>query len=162
VPGTKIAHIAGAVLLTVSGTVACTYHIDAVTHAPGSGSAGYSVDYGDATPTPGTSLVQGEAVSFRVRVRYSLRSAKQGRLVLFFEDGSGDAILSPGTTEATGTAIDIQQTGGRKEATLSHEIAVPTNIVDLVAVVGVYPEGTTTTSGALLLKYRVVPSSDAE
>ena len=137
--------------------------MDAVTHAPGRiGFTGYSVDYGDATPTPGTSLVQGEAVSFSVRVRYSLHSAKHGQLVLYFEDGSGNTILRPGTTEATGTAIDIQKTGGRKEATLSHELAVPTNTWDLVAVVGVYPEGATVTSGALLLKYRVVTSSDEE
>ncbi len=158
--GKKMTHIAGAVLLTVCGTAACSYRMDAVTHSPGRiGFTDYSVDYGDATPTPGTSFVQGETVSFSVRVRYSLFSPKRGRLVLVFEDASGNTILRPGTTEATGTAIDIQQTGGRKEATLSHELVVP-NTLYLFAVVGVYPEGATFTNGALLLKYWVVPSSD--
>jgi hypothetical protein len=145
------------VLLVIGGAASCGFRMEAVTHDAGRSSfTGYSVDYGDATPAPGTNLVRGESVRFTIRVLYSLQSAPRGRLVLFFEDASGDTVSRPGTTEPTGTAIDIQRTDGRVEATLSHEFTVSTRTQDLVAVVGVYPEGATTTAGALLLKYRVV------
>lgn len=150
-------------LSALGGLCACAVRMDAVAYAPGRGVfAGYSVDYSDATPKPGTTLVAGRPVRFEVRAFYSLQSARRGRLVMFFEGSSGNTIPRPGTTDATGAAIHIERTHGRVAATLSHEITVPTNTQQLLVVVGVYPEGMTTTSGALLLKYNVVPPSREE
>jgi hypothetical protein len=142
--------IAGAAILLAMGTNSCSYHAGAVSHGLGGDKfTGYSVDYGDATPSPGSALVQGEVVRVTVRVRYSLQSAKQGRLILYFDEGSG--------LEGRATAIDIVRTDGRQEATLSREITVPPRKSSLVVNVGVFPGRATETIGQLRISYRVLP-----
>jgi hypothetical protein len=137
------------VAISTTSCVSLGYHTDAVTYGPGRDTfAGYSVDYGDATPPPGTSLVQGTTVRLTVRVRYSLQAAQQGRLALFFDDGLG--------LEGKGTAIDITRTDGRQDATLSYEFAVPMRTRYIVAKVGVFPNNAGDTSGVLRIKYPVV------
>jgi hypothetical protein len=147
----RLTWIACPALVLATGTSACVpiaYRTDAVTYGPGRDVfAGHSVDYGDAKPVPGTNLVQGATVRLEVRVRYSLQSAEQGRLALFFPEGTG----------VPGKVIEIVRTDGRKEATLSHEFTVPTNKRHLYVLVGVFPGKSKETAGALRLHYHVVP-----
>lgn len=154
----RINRLGRASVLWALAATACavSFNQGVVTHTVGRETfTGHSVDLGDATPAPGTRLVEGTTLRLSIRVRYSLMSAREGRIILFFKDGSGNRVL-----KGSEVAVHIERTGRREEITLSRDITVPAKIRDLVVCIGVYPRQSTETSGALLIRYPVFPPPD--
>jgi hypothetical protein len=121
-----------------------------VTHAPGRVKyPGYSVDYVEATPSPGSAVIEGTTVTFSIRVQYSLMLTERGRVQLQFEDEKGRPLLV-----GKELAIEIVRTGS-SAATLSQQVVVPGRVWDLVACVFVVPEGEREPLGALRIRYPV-------
>jgi len=136
------------ILVPLAGCV--SIHSDNVLHGPGRASyPGYSVDYVDASPSPGTPVTKGSLVKFQVKVRYSLMRAERGRLQLQFSD-EGNQPLLVGSEVTRG----IVKTGA-DTAILSQEVTIPDVRLDLVVCVYVVPEGDRGASGELRIRYPV-------
>jgi hypothetical protein len=121
-----------------------------VTHGPGRLSyAGYSVEYLDASPHPGTPVVEGTVVKFDVKVRYSLMRTDRGHLQLQFADGHGQPLLV-----GKETAVAIPRSGSAT-AEISQEVSIPAQQRDLMLYVFVVPEGERHASGELRIRYSV-------
>ena len=65
-----------------------------VTTSRGTTSPADSIEFAEATPRPGTRLRAGDTVYFRVRFRYTLQSADNGRVTLAFRDEKSQTILA--------------------------------------------------------------------
>lgn len=121
-----------------------------VTYGPGRASQpGYAVEYLEAIPSPGTPVVQGSVVKFRVKVRYLLATTERGRLQIQFADQNGQPLL-----EGNEAAIEIGRTGWTT-AELSKEVTIPAERWDLVLHVYVIPEGESRPTGELRIRYPV-------
>lgn len=142
-----------AVLVAVaafSATSCIGVHTENVTHGPGRVDlTGYSVEYVDATPHPGTPVTEGTVVKFSVNVRYSLLQSARGRLQLQFADQHGQPLLV-----GKETAVNIQRVSSAT-AELSQEVTIPPERWDLVLYVFVVPEGDSHPRGELRLRYPV-------
>lgn len=110
---------------------------------------GYSIEYVEATPRPGTPVVEGTVVKFSVKVRYLLMNTERGRLQLQFADQHGQPLLL-----GQQVSIGIERTGW-KEAELSQEVTIPKERWDLVLRVYVVPEGEPHPMGDLRIRYPV-------
>jgi hypothetical protein len=139
-------------------------HTENVTHGPGRVDlTGYSVEYVDAKPHPGSPVAEGTVVKFSVNVRYSLLQTDRGRLQLQFADQHGQPLLV-----GKETAINIKRVSSAT-AELSQEVTIPPERWDLVLYVFVVPEGDSHPKGELRIRYPVTrqrkeaarPSPDA-
>jgi len=123
-----------------------------VTHNPGRVTyPGYSIDYVDASPSPGSPVVQGDVVNFRVKVRYSLMCADRGRIQLQFTDQNGNPFA-----EISAVARDITRAGSAV-AEISQEVTIPVEKWDLVLCAFVVPEGEAHPLGGMRIRYPVNP-----
>jgi hypothetical protein len=139
--------------LAMAGCIAV--HSENVTHGPGR-VPGYSIEYVEAMPRPGTPVIEGTVVKFSVKVSYLLMKSERGRLQLQFADQHGQPLL-----EGKVVAVEIKRTGW-ETAELSQEVTIPPERWDLILRVYVVPEGEPRPSGELRLRYPVAsPRKDA-
>jgi hypothetical protein len=109
---------------------------------------GYSVEYVEATPAPGTVLVEGAEASVRVRVRYSLMVAEKGRLQMQIHDDRGRSLpVDVSVKEVSRTATDL--------AELTHRFVVPKGQMAVAAYVFVIPDGEQGIKGEVRIRYPV-------
>jgi hypothetical protein len=133
---------------TLGAAAGCSYN-NFVTYGPGRiDYMGSRIEYLDATPAPGAILVEGSTVELKVRVRYTLQRAPEGRLILWFTDTHG----APLPVDAVAVAIEQ---GVSVVDTVTRKVAVPATARDLTLHIGVAAGSETTAAGDLQLTYLV-------
>ena len=110
---------------------------------------GYAIDLVDIQPAPGTPLVAGASVEFRVKVKYAMSIASHGSIVLVFQDEKNRS--------ASSTAGQVKQgvdaPGG--EAALSETIIVPVGARELRLFIPLVPDGLVNTTGEVTIRYPI-------
>ncbi len=114
----------------------------------GAGYPGYAIEYVDAVPSPGTPVAQGSNVEFKITVRYVLQNRDSGVLQLLFRNERDLDVLPPGV------ALPIKRERWQR-ATLTQRVEIPRDGRDFLVTVAVVPEGATSSSGMLQMRYPV-------
>ena len=125
---------------------------DRLVISPGPGrpeEAGYSIDYVDATPTPGTPLHEGTFVTLTIEARHTLMRTATGHIALRFKDEAGNTLL-----DDDAYAVPVQRTSARTP-TLTRDIVVPSGVWDLALDIAVVPEAERGVAGVLHIRYPV-------
>jgi hypothetical protein len=110
---------------------------------------GYSIDLVTVDPQPGTPLVAGSAVEFKITLTYKMTIAKKGTIVLVFQDDKNRRAkvdspwVSQAVTEPTGTV------------SLVDTITIPMHAKELRLFVPLEPEGLNETSGEVTIRYPI-------
>ncbi len=106
---------------------------------------GYSIDLVSVDPAPGTPLVAGSSVEFKVAVTYSMTVADHGAIVLVFQDEANRAVKP--------TQVMAEVAGGSGSAALSDTVVVPRNARELRLFIPLVPAGLKETTGEITLRY---------
>jgi hypothetical protein len=115
----------------------------------GQRAVGYTIDLVSVTPEPGTPLVVGQAVDFRVTVRYENKVAPKGNIILVFQTDRGsaksedEAQVSKAVTDQSGTV------------TLEDRVTIPKKAKELLLFVPLMPEGMSETNGEVTIRYPI-------
>lgn len=110
---------------------------------------GYAIDLVSAEPPPGTPLLRGASVPFKVAVKYALDVAPHGAVILVFQDESNKVV----TGEREQTTVAVQK--GNGTVTLADEVVVPSDANELRLFIPIIPDGLTTTTGEITLRYPI-------
>jgi hypothetical protein len=113
---------------------------------------GYRIDLVSAEPPPGTPLLRGASVPFKVTVSYSLDVAPHGAVILVFQDESNKVV----TGERGQTTVEVQK--GNGVVTLADTVVVPSDANELRLFIPIVPDGLTTTTGEITLRYPITGS----
>ena len=111
---------------------------------------GYSIKLISVEPTPGTPLVRGAKVSFKVSVSYSMVIAKHGKIVLVFQDEKNGPIKSD-TSQ-----VSQEVSGPDGVASLQQTVTVPPRAHEVRLFIPLVPDGIANTTGEVTLRYPVV------
>ena len=111
---------------------------------------GYSIKLISVEPTPGTPLVCGAKISFKISVSYSMTIAKRGKIVLVFQDEKNESVKSD-TSQVT-----QEVTGTDGVASLEQTVVVPPRAQELRVFIPLVPDGIANTTGEVTLRYPVV------
>ena len=110
---------------------------------------GYSIDLVTVNPEPGTPLIAGSEVEFKITVTYAMSVAKKGTILLVFQDEKNRSakpdgpMLSQDVTEPAGTA------------SLVDKITIPKRAKELRLFVPLAPEGMNETNGEVTIRYPI-------
>lgn len=113
---------------------------------------GYSIDLVSAEPPPGTPLLRGAGVAFKVTVKYALDVAPHGAVILVFQDESNQVV----TGEREQTTVEVKR--GNGTVTLADEVVIPSDANELRLFIPIMPDGITTTTGEITLRYPITGS----
>lgn len=113
---------------------------------------GYAIDLVSAEPPPGTPLLRGASVPFKVTVQYALDVARHGAVILVFQDESNKVV----TGEREQTTVEVEK--GNGTVTLADEVVVPSDANELRLFIPIMPDGITTTTGEITLRYPITGS----
>lgn len=113
---------------------------------------GYAIDLVSADPPPGTPLLRGASVPFKVTVKYTLDVAPRGTVILVFQDEANTVV----TGEREQTTVEVEK--GHGTVTLADTIAVPSDADELRLFVPIMPDGLTTTTGEITIRYPITGS----
>lgn len=116
--------------------------------------AGYSIELDAADPTPGTPLVRGSTVAFKFSVKYSLQVAKSGSVVVVFQDDQDK------NAAGDRKQITAKVEKGSGSLVLEDSIVVPSDSHELLVFVPLVPEGMTTTTGEITIRYPITTRAD--
>jgi hypothetical protein len=110
---------------------------------------GYSIKLEAASPAPGTALVVGQTVEFKIRVSYLLSIADKGAILMVVQDETDKNLLA-------GKMQPTQSVAGRKgTATLTESFVVPAGSNEIRLFIPLVPSGISHTSGELVIRYPV-------
>jgi hypothetical protein len=115
----------------------------------GTRAEGYSIDLVSVDPAPGAPLVAGSTVEFKITLSYTMSVAKQGKILLVFQDDKdrsakpGGPLVSQSVTEPAGTV------------SLIDKITIPKGAKELRLFVPLAPEGLSETSGEVTIRYPI-------
>lgn len=115
---------------------------------------GYTIDLETVDPAPGTPLVRGSSVTFKVTLSYQLESAPHGVVILVFQDEKNGSV----TGDSAQTMSEV--TKGKGSITLSETVVVPTKAKELRLFIPLVPDGITTTTGEVTLRYPIVKAQN--
>lgn len=113
---------------------------------------GYTIDLVSAEPPPGTPLLRGASVFFKITVKYALDIAPHGTVILVFQDESNEVV----TGEREQTTVEVEK--GNGTVTLADEVVVPSDANELRLFIPIMPDGLTTTTGEITLRYPITSS----
>lgn len=111
---------------------------------------GYSIDLVSVDPVPGTPLVAGSSVDFKIAVTYSMTVADHGVIVLVFQDEANRAV--------TPAQVRAAVAGPSGATTLSDTVVVPRHAKELRLFIPLVPAGLEETSGEITLRYPIKQS----
>jgi hypothetical protein len=114
---------------------------------------GYSIDLVSVEPKPGTPLVAGSSVEFKVTVSYSMTVANHGAIVLVFQDEEN---LGAKPDEPQ---VSQEVSGPEGTVSLADKVVVPTNAKELRLFIPLVPDGLSETSGEITLRYPITKSN---
>lgn len=110
---------------------------------------GYTIDLVSVTPEPGTPLVVGSVVDFKVTVRYVNSVAPKAKVVLVFQTDKGSA-------KAEGEKQVVQQVSEKSgELTLEDKVTIPKKAKQLLLFVPLMPENLDVTDGEVVIRYPI-------
>ena len=115
---------------------------------------GYTIDLAAVDPTPGMPLVRGATVTFKVTLSYELDIAPHGVIILVFQDEKNRIV----TGDRPQTMSEV--TEGKGSITLTETIVVPAKAKELRLFIPLVPDGITTTTGEVTLRYPIVKSNN--
>ena len=110
---------------------------------------GYSIDLVSVEPAPATPLIAGSKVDFKVTVKYSLTVAKQGAVILVFQDDRNRSAKTDGQQVVQPAA------GPGGTLTLSDSITIPRGASELRLFVPLVPDGISTTTGEITIRWPI-------
>lgn len=110
---------------------------------------GYSIDLVSVDPAPGTALLAGTSVEFKITVKYSLSIAKTGTIVLVFQDEK-DRSAQPDDDPVVQAVSDPEGS-----VTLTDTVTVPKRAKELRLFVPLIPEGLQETNGEVTIRYPI-------
>jgi len=113
---------------------------------------GYAIELVSAEPPPGTPLLRGASVPFKVTVRYALDVAPRGTVILVFQDESNKVV----TGERGQTTVEVER--GNGTVTLADKVVVPSDANELRLFIPIMPDGLATTTGEITLRYPITSS----
>jgi hypothetical protein len=114
---------------------------------------GYAVDLEAADPKPGTPLLRGATVAFKVSVKYALEVAKRGDVILVFQDSQEQSLT------ADREQVTAEVSGGQGTLTLTDSIVVPANASELHLFIPLVPDGMKTTTGEITIRYPITTTA---
>ncbi len=115
----------------------------------GTRAEGYRIDLVSVNPAPGTPLVAGSTVEFKITLTYSMSVAKKGDVLLVFQDEKNHSakpngpMVSQAVTEPSGTV------------SLVDTIVIPKRSKELRLFVPLAPEGINETNGEVTIRYPI-------
>jgi hypothetical protein len=113
---------------------------------------GYTIDLVSVEPRPGAPLLRGASIPFKVTVKYTLDVAPHGSVILVFQDESNTVING----KHGQTTAEVEKGSGA--VTLADEVIVPSDANELRLFIPIMPDGITTTTGEITLRYPVTSS----
>ncbi len=109
---------------------------------------GYQVDFVNVDPEPGTPLEPGSHLKVRVALKYSLKVAEHGVIVMLFEDENDHPLKDV-------AQVTQRVERGDGELTMTGELTVPSGVKEVRVFVPIVPDGVQNTSGELTIRYPV-------
>jgi hypothetical protein len=110
---------------------------------------GYTIDLVSVSPEPGTPLVVGSVVDFKVTVRYVNSLSPKAKVVLVFQTEKGSA-------KAEGENQVVQEVSEKSgELTLEDKLTVPKKAKQLLLFVPLMPENLDQTDGEIVIRYPI-------
>lgn len=115
----------------------------------GTPAEGYSIDLVSVEPAPGTPLVAGTSVEFKVTVSYSMSVSETGTIVLVFQDEKNRSAKPDGS--------QVAQTVNEREGsvTLTDTVIIPKRAKELRLFVPLIPNGLSETSGEVTIRFPI-------
>ena len=120
----------------------------------GKSAEGYSIDLVSLAPVPGTPLVRGSSVTFKIAVSYKNVVAPRGKIILVFQDEKNGQVTSGGPQ------VSADASGSEGTASLEQTVTVPAHSNELRLFVPLVPDGLENTSGELTFRYPIVKSQN--
>jgi hypothetical protein len=114
---------------------------------------GYSISLVTVDPAPGTALIVGTVLEFKVTVSYTMSISKTGKIVLVFQDEK-NARVSPSSPQSH---LEVNDSAG--VVSLAATLTVPTGAKELRVFVPIVPEGLKHTSGEVTIRYPIVKAA---
>jgi hypothetical protein len=111
---------------------------------------GYSIHLASIEPVPGTPLVRGSLVSFKISATYEVSIADRATVSLLFEDENDHALL-PGSTPV---AKEVQTPRGT--VSMEQTITIPGSAKEVRLYIPVFPVGVAATTGEIIVRYPIV------
>ena len=111
--------------------------------------SGYELSAVSVAPRPGTTLVAGQPVTFKITVKYHLEAADTGHVILIPQDERGTSLVL-GREQASQVVRK-----GSGQVTISDSVTVPPGIRQVQLFVLLVPKGYTRASGQLFMNFPV-------
>jgi hypothetical protein len=115
---------------------------------------GYTIDLNSVEPKPGTPLVRGATVHFSVSVNYVLENAKNGSVIVVFQDDKDKNVAG----DREQLTEKVKQGSGSLE--LADSIVIPSAAHELRVFIPLVPEGLKTTTGEITIRYPITTAVD--
>ena len=110
---------------------------------------GYTIDLVSVTPEPGTPLIVGSQVEFKVTVKYVNAVKPKAEVILVFQTDKGQA-KPEGEKQVT---REVTEKSG--ELTLEDKITIPKKAKQLYLFVPLRPDGLEVTDGEVVIRYPI-------
>lgn len=110
---------------------------------------GYSIALESISPAPGTPLVVGQSVPFKVIVRYENKVAPVAQIFLVFQTKNGQV------TGAGGAQVKREVTDKSGTVTLEDTLVIPKKAKELMLFIPVMPEGLKETTGEMVVRWPI-------
>lgn len=140
-------------LIAIAASLACVGLAAARDELPwafnGKRAEGYRIDLVSVTPEPGTPLVVGQAVDFKVTVRFENNVAPKGKILLVFQTEKGRA-KPEGEPQ-----VNMEVTDKSGTVTLADRVTIPKKAKELDLFIPLVPEGLTETNGEVTIRYPI-------
>ena len=111
---------------------------------------GYAIDLVSADPAPGTPLVRGSSVTFRITATYSMQVAKEGSVFLVLQDDKNRQV------EGTKEPKSVPATDAGGTVILTAVVAEIPKAKEFRIFVPLFPKGLDETTGEIVLRYPIV------
>jgi len=111
---------------------------------------GYSITLGSIEPAPGTPLVRGSEVVITASVTYTLSVANHGVVVLVPQDDENRPVASDGKQ------VSQAVSGPSGSLVLKQTLTIPRNAKEIRLFIPLVPDGISTTTGEITVRYPVV------
>jgi len=142
-----VGFVVAAILLAGTATVGASDEMPWVFNAPRA--EGYSIDLISIDPAPATPLVAGTKIDFKVSVKYYLTAAKEGAVVLVFQDEKNRS-AKPDGEQVAESVVAPEGT-----LTLSDSITIPRRARELRLFIPLVPQGMSETTGEITVRWPI-------
>ena len=116
----------------------------------GTPAEGYSINLVSVDPAPGTPLIAGTSVEFKITVSYSMSVSRTGAIVLVFQDEKDRSAKSDGAE-----VVQVAVSEPEGSVTLTDTVVVPKRAKELRLFVPLIPEGLKETNGEVTIRYPI-------